>query len=483
MSDLEKQRCGGALAGKTARSCDGCARCRARWYCAADDAFLCQTCDSSVHSANPLARRHRRLRLKYSWCSSGAAALDGNEEEDEENFDGPSWLRGFKRKARTPRKGKKGMAPRPPELAETSPSVEEEQLLYCVPGFDPATAEFRSASSGNEDTKPPVESDGSTPSSTTTVDAADRMAEYMPSDVEIAEFAANMESLLGEASGDDAAFSMERLGLLDNANYFTKELKAEPADEAEQNYPVSDELDKDMTRDSLELDFNCPGSSSTAEEEDELDVEKTEDQHDEPKTARLRLDYEAVISAWSANGSSPWTDGERPQINLANCWNDCMGGGWGEGRGGAGGGVAQVAVDVGRQARVSRYREKRRTRLFAKKIRYEVRKLNAERRPRMKGRFVKRAPGSAAAAFLPALIPTTVRAPLRHRLRNGRHRVLSTSKLLGRRVPGPPASATATTIPKTASRPASAPASRSAKSPRSSIKDPVRAGRMGRCTR
>ena len=37
-----------------------------------------------------------------------------------------------------------------------------------------------------------------------------------------------------------------------------------------------------------------------------------------------------------------------------------------------------------RQASVLRYREKRRTRLFSKKIRYEVRKLNAERRPRMK---------------------------------------------------------------------------------------------------
>lgn len=46
--------------------------------------------------------------------------------------------------------------------------------------------------------------------------------------------------------------------------------------------------------------------------------------------------------------------------------------------------------DIGREARVSRYREKRRTRLFSKKIRYEVRKLNAEKRPRMKGRFVKR---------------------------------------------------------------------------------------------
>lgn len=38
----------------------------------------------------------------------------------------------------------------------------------------------------------------------------------------------------------------------------------------------------------------------------------------------------------------------------------------------------------GREARVSRYKEKRRSRLFSKTIRYEVRKLNAERRPRVK---------------------------------------------------------------------------------------------------
>eukprot|EP00245_Coleochaete_scutata_P004898 TRINITY_DN17976_c0_g1_i1.p1 TRINITY_DN17976_c0_g1~~TRINITY_DN17976_c0_g1_i1.p1 ORF type:complete len:513 (+),score=71.26 TRINITY_DN17976_c0_g1_i1:184-1722(+) len=45
---------------------------------------------------------------------------------------------------------------------------------------------------------------------------------------------------------------------------------------------------------------------------------------------------------------------------------------------------------IPREARVMRYREKRRTRLVGKKIRYEVRKLNAERRPRVKGRFIKR---------------------------------------------------------------------------------------------
>lgn len=37
-----------------------------------------------------------------------------------------------------------------------------------------------------------------------------------------------------------------------------------------------------------------------------------------------------------------------------------------------------------REASVQRYKEKRRNRLFSKKIRYQVRKLNADRRPRMK---------------------------------------------------------------------------------------------------
>ena len=60
------------------------------------------------------------------------------------------------------------------------------------------------------------------------------------------------------------------------------------------------------------------------------------------------------------------------------------------GRRGLLGGAVTAVTGGEREARVSRYREKRRTRLFAKKIRYEVRKVNAEKRPRMKGRFVKR---------------------------------------------------------------------------------------------
>ena len=43
-----------------------------------------------------------------------------------------------------------------------------------------------------------------------------------------------------------------------------------------------------------------------------------------------------------------------------------------------------------REARVMRYREKRKNRKFEKTIRYASRKAYAETRPRIKGRFVKR---------------------------------------------------------------------------------------------
>lgn len=54
------------------------------------------------------------------------------------------------------------------------------------------------------------------------------------------------------------------------------------------------------------------------------------------------------------------------------------------------------AAGTDREARVLRYREKRKNRKFEKTIRYASRKAYAEARPRVKGRFAKRNDSSEA---------------------------------------------------------------------------------------
>lgn len=53
-------------------------------------------------------------------------------------------------------------------------------------------------------------------------------------------------------------------------------------------------------------------------------------------------------------------------------------------------GVVNPVAGLDREARVLRYREKRKNRKFEKTIRYASRKAYAETRPRIKGRFAKR---------------------------------------------------------------------------------------------
>lgn len=98
-----------------------------------------------------------------------------------------------------------------------------------------------------------------------------------------------------------------------------------------------------------------------------------EDEAAQKQPLSLQLNLTDVLAAWS--------DREEPWI-VASAESDDAG--------------LVPDMDGDRDARVLRYKEKRRNRLFSKTIRYEVRKLNAERRPRMKGRFVKRTPTAIA---------------------------------------------------------------------------------------
>lgn len=91
----------------------------------------------------------------------------------------------------------------------------------------------------------------------------------------------------------------------------------------------------------------------------------------------LNLNCDSVLNAWS-DKDSPFS-GDSPVYNTAG--NDVQAR------------LAQIDLffENGgvRGASVLRYKEKRRSRLFSKKIRYQVRKVNADQRPRIKGRFVR----------------------------------------------------------------------------------------------
>ncbi|GMI70695.1 B-box domain protein 15 [Hibiscus trionum] len=398
-----------AVGAKNVRACDSCIKKRARWYCAADDAFLCQACDSSVHSANPLARRHDRVRLNTALVKSS-----GDDVQPERFSQSPSWDRGFTKKARTRRSGKGSVrtkrknnpVPIVPEVGideNSHEENEEEQLLYRVPILDRFVAELCTSTTSNEAAVSAVNDVETADAAATESKAllADGSHGVFPSEMDLAEFAADVESLLGKGL-ENESFAMVELGLFDSKEDFRVKVEDEESFEA------------GMAREPFELSFNydypasCGGEDELVKEE--IVKKSNGDVESEENTAKtkkrkplLSLDYEAIISAWATQGS-PWTSGGRPDLDTDECWPEYMGN---EGAGvhysyggliGMGGQTPGMG-DGGREARVSRYREKRRTRLFSKKIRYEVRKLNAEKRPRMKGRFVKRASFLAGPGF------------------------------------------------------------------------------------
>lgn len=381
---VSKRRQANAVGGKTARACDGCVCNRARWFCAADDAFLCQSCDISIHSVNPLACRHERVLLKMSPF-----------KPPHESTGEPSWHRGFTTRARTPRNGKNFISKRKNSKETTQYSD------TLVPDLGSGETSYEENEEQSSSYRVPISGQFVDNSSETGYGGSDLNEFLLPSEMELSEFAADVESLLGKGL-EEESFDMEALGIFDwEKKDSRRSIKVE---EEEMNSMVGDYVDAEIDMEKeLTYEFNFDFDEEENEEGGGGRVKKEESEEGKnmgevrrkkkEKVLLLRLDYEGIITAWD-NQRSPWTTGDRPELRPSECWPDCLGScgtihhPYGD-IGVIGGSTAMG--DGGREARVSRYREKRRTRLFSKKIRYEVRKLNAEKRPRMKGRFVKRA--------------------------------------------------------------------------------------------
>ncbi|CAH9114855.1 unnamed protein product [Cuscuta europaea] len=391
-SACRKTSASAAAGAKSARACDCCIGKTAGWYCPADDAFLCQSCDRSVHSANLLARRHQRVPLKIHPLPRSISSSS-------------LWDSGFTRKPRTPRRRRCCLAKKNknchsyrqevevehtlvPEVNSISDEnshldgyseaedEEEEELLYRVPILDPSVAEM--CTSGEGKNIPAASLDFGKKSSNGSC--------YEPHGVIVpSDFATEVESLLlGKVvDGEEPLLDIEELGLLSN---FSEEVNV-----------------------SLELTDGGDDSSPALTGEDERvevgerNMEKCSDGFGSggaKMMCLLKLDYESVITEWAAR-RCPWSSGGgRPHLDPYDSWSDLKEGrrmvdayaemGAMRSNGHPASASASALMDEGRKERVWRYREKRRKRLFSKKIRYQVRKLNAEKRPRMKGRFVKR---------------------------------------------------------------------------------------------
>ncbi|XP_022774772.1 zinc finger protein CONSTANS-LIKE 16-like [Durio zibethinus] len=364
---------------------------------AAEDAFLCQGCNTSVHSANQLASRHEKFRLETTSSKFSASVMNMSTTNQDAP---PAWHQGFTQKARTPRQNKSmlgqqkdegkvlnvnPLAPLVPEIGSEDGSVDEndEQLLCKVPVFDPFAAELCNIVTSDGDEASMVNEDGNLVvggyERDGTSELDDGLHGLLPLDMDLAEFAADVESLLGVVLDEDTC---EIKGI--------EFLEVKDEEEEEEGIAAC----------CFDSAFDVTIESPTIGEEEkkvvpmaETIIMNGESKAEIKKNMLLRLDYESVINAWASRGC-PWTIGSRPEFNP----DDFMGSNPKGGHhlnGGIGGIIYSQArgnnTDGEREARVSRYREKRTTRLFARKIRYEVRKLNAEKRPRMKGRFVKKA--------------------------------------------------------------------------------------------
>lgn len=159
----------------------------------------------------------------------------------------------------------------------------------------------------------------------------------MPTEMELAEFAADVESLLGKGL-DEESFDMEGLGFLGG----NSEEKASSTMEcclgfSHEKVKVEEDaaevlMANDHSFDTLELKFDYDDSPNIDLELEDNEKEELSTMDEEngstimrkkKTTILLNLDYEGVILAWS-DQRSPWTTGERPELNSDDGWPDCM---------------------------------------------------------------------------------------------------------------------------------------------------------------
>ncbi|KAL1209215.1 Zinc finger protein CONSTANS-LIKE 8 [Cardamine amara subsp. amara] len=185
----------------------------------------------------------------------------------------------------------------------------------------------------------------------------------------------DLTSLVPEFQG----FTEMELFFIDGTEETMRQFNFEDEIDAMEDLYYNEEEEEETKTNGAEA--SCPGQSLMSCKKDYDNViaitTKTEESEDYESNAKQRnmlltLNYENVIAAWDKQESPRFNNTSNFQLVPPGIEEK------------------KVSSRSEREARVWRYRDKKKNRLFEKTIRYEVRKVNADKRPRMKGRFVRR---------------------------------------------------------------------------------------------
>ncbi|PHT33059.1 Zinc finger protein CONSTANS-LIKE 4 [Capsicum baccatum] len=326
----------------TAKLCDSCKTTSATVFCRADSAFLCLLCDSKIHAANKLASRHARVWVcevceqapASVTCKADAAALCVTCDND---------------------------------IHSANPLARRHERVPVVPFYD-SNVEVKShgGTDGDDDEKnlfpdtcdqPEEEAEAASWILQNPKEVTDDQHQYKSSCV--GDFSFNdMDSYL-----DMDIMSIEQKPQIHHHH---------PEHQHHGNYSSTDGVVPEATT-------YLPGPVVDGFPSYEMDFAGS-------KPYLYNFNSQSISQSVS---SSSMDVGVVPDHSImtdeSNTFMITS-----SASGAVGDTVPNPLSGVDREARVMRYREKRKNRKFEKTIRYASRKAYAETRPRIKGRFAKR---------------------------------------------------------------------------------------------
>ncbi|KAJ1703540.1 hypothetical protein LUZ63_003319 [Rhynchospora breviuscula] len=308
---IEKAKCWGL----ESRRCDSCKTGAALLFCRADSAFLCDTCDARVHSANLLSRRHERVLLcevceqapASVTCKADAAALCATCDSD---------------------------------IHSANPLSRRHERVPVVPFLDTP----HSGGSASVNRLFGQDEDGEANGEENEAEAESWI---LPNP--------NLNQNLNSSTGATGFGLNLNKGVLEMEEFGFGEAEVDPF--------------VDLERLQQQMDSVVPVRAGNGTGVGSVPVGSTvmlDFGGSTPKSAYSSLAANSFSQSMSSSEVGVVPDVTKPSV------------------------VSKAELAIDREARLMRYREKRKNRRFEKTIRYASRKAYAETRPRIKGRFAKR---------------------------------------------------------------------------------------------